>query len=77
MSALLEGSVRRVGGQLRIHTQLVDVGTPEPRWSHSYDRKLENVFAIQAEVAEQTAAALKVELLTGVYKLISGDCLNL
>ena len=65
VNSILEGSVRKSGPELRISLQLVDVGTQEPRWAHSYDRRLENVFAIQADVAEQTAAALKVELLKG------------
>jgi adenylate cyclase len=60
---VLEGSVRKAGDQLRISVQLIDARTDEHRWSQTYDRKFENVFAIQADVAEQTAGALKVELL--------------
>ena len=63
VDSVLEGSVRKAGNQLRISVQLIDVRTQEHRWAQSYDRKLENVFAIQAEVAEKTAEALKVELL--------------
>ncbi|HLM91917.1 MAG TPA: adenylate/guanylate cyclase domain-containing protein [Thermoplasmata archaeon] len=63
VSAVLEGSVRKADGQLRISMQLIDVKTEEHRWSATYDRKLENVFAIQADVAERTAGALKIELL--------------
>jgi TolB-like protein len=63
VSSILEGSVRKADSQLRVTVQLIDVGTEEHRWSQSYDRKLENVFAIQAEIAERTAEALKVELL--------------
>lgn len=70
VSVLLEGSVRKAGDQLRIHVQLVDAGTQEPRWSHTYDRRLENIFAIQAEVAEETAAALKVELLSSEHEAL-------
>jgi TolB-like protein/class 3 adenylate cyclase len=61
--SVLEGSVRKAGDQLRIAVQLIDTRTDEHRWAQTYDRKLENVFAIQAEVAERTAGALKVELL--------------
>ena len=61
--SVLEGSVRKAGDQLRIAVQLIDTKTDEHRWAQTYDRKLENVFAIQAEVAERTAGALKVELL--------------
>jgi adenylate cyclase len=62
--SVLEGSVRKAGDQLRIAVQLIDTRTDEHRWAETFDRKLENVFAIQAEVAERTAGALKVELLT-------------
>jgi len=63
VGSVLEGSVRKADSQLRITVQLIDVETEEHRWAHTYDRKLDNVFAIQAEVAERTAGALKVELL--------------
>jgi adenylate cyclase len=63
VSSVLEGSVRKAHDQLRISVQLIDVRTQEHRWSMTYDRKLENVFAIQADVAERTAEALKIELL--------------
>jgi adenylate cyclase len=61
--SVLEGSVRKAGDQLRISVQLIDTKTDEHRWAQTYDRRLENVFAIQAEVAEKTAGSLKVELL--------------
>ena len=61
--SVLEGSVRKAGDRLRIAVQLIDTRTDEHRWAQTYDRKFEDVFAIQAEVAEQTAGALKVELL--------------
>ncbi len=63
VESVLEGSVRKAGEQLRIAVQLIDTRTDEHRWAKTYDRKFENVFAIQAEVAEQTASALKVELM--------------
>ncbi len=69
-ATVLEGSVRKVGDRLRIAVQLIDTRTDEHRWAQSYDRKLENVFAIQAEVAERTANALKVELLGSERKAL-------
>jgi TolB-like protein/tetratricopeptide (TPR) repeat protein len=63
VTSVLEGSVRKAGDQLRITVQLIDVRTEEHRWAQSYDRRLENIFAIQTEVAEQTASALKLEML--------------
>lgn len=70
--SVLEGSVRKVGDQLRIAVQLIDAKTDEHRWAQTYEKKLENVFAIQAEVAERTASALKVELLSSERKAIQG-----
>ena len=63
VSSVLEGSVRKAGDQLRITVQLIDTATQEHRWAQSFDRKFENVFAIQSEVAERTATTLKVKLL--------------
>ena len=60
VDAVLEGSVRKAGGQLRITVQLIDVGTQEHTWTHTYDRQLDNVFAVQAEIAKQVARQLKV-----------------
>jgi adenylate cyclase len=64
VDSVLEGSVRKAGDQLRISVQLIDARTDEHRWSETYDRRLENVFAIQAEVAEKTADALRLELVS-------------
>jgi adenylate cyclase len=60
---LLEGSVRKANNRLRITLQLIDVATQEHTWAESYDRQLDDVFAIQSEVAERTAAALRMELV--------------
>ena len=62
VGSILEGSVRKAGNRLRITVQLIDVATDEHRWSQSYDRQLDDVFAIQAEVADRTAGALRLEL---------------
>jgi TolB-like protein len=72
VTSVLEGSVRKAGDQLRISVQLIDARTEEHRWAQTYDRKLENVFAIQAEVAEQTAGALKLEMLGSDRNAIRG-----
>jgi adenylate cyclase len=63
VGSLLEGSVRRAGNRLRITLQLIDAETEEHRWAQTYNRELSDVFEIQAEVAEQTAAALRLEIL--------------
>jgi len=62
VSSILEGSVRKAGDRLRITLQLIDVSTQEHIWSEKYDRQLADVFAIQTEVAENTAKAIRVEL---------------
>jgi len=62
-SAVLEGSVRKAGDRLRISLHLVDVATEEGLWSQTFDRKLNDIFAVQAEVGERTAASLRVRLL--------------
>jgi len=62
VSSILEGSVRKAGDRLRISLQLIDAGSQEHVWTESYDRQLSDVFAIQTEVAESTAKAIRVEL---------------
>lgn len=60
---VLEGSIRKSGNDLRITVQLLDARKDEHLWSDAYDRKLENVFAIQREIADHVAKALKANLL--------------
>jgi len=67
---LIEGSVRKAVNKLRISAQLVDVQTEEHVWSQDYDRELDSVFDIQRDVAQQVAAALKVELVAGERKAL-------
>jgi len=62
VASILEGSVRRVENQVRITAQLVDAMTDEHLWAETYDREIEDIFAIQSDVAEQIASSLKVEL---------------
>src|SRR2546425_2216794 len=63
VGTVLEGSVRKAGGRLRITIQLIDVGSEAPIWAQKYDRELEDVFKIQTDIAERVAEALKVQLL--------------
>ncbi len=62
VSAVLEGSVRKVGNQLRITTQLINVADGFHLWSETYDRDMTNIFAIQSDVSQKVAAALKIQL---------------
>lgn len=59
---VLEGSVRKAGNRLRISTQLIDVATSFQLWSERYDREMQDVFAIQDEIATSIVNALKVVL---------------
>jgi non-specific serine/threonine protein kinase len=59
VNTLVEGSVRKVGSRLRISAQLVDVAGGFELWSERYDRELQDIFAIQDEIAQSVASALK------------------
>ena len=59
---VLEGSVRKAGNQLRITAQLIEVATDSHLWSQTYDRQMENIFAVQDDIAASVAGALKVAL---------------
>jgi len=59
---VLEGSIRRAGNRLRITAQLVETRTRHSAWAERYDREIEDVFAIQDEIARSIAQALRVTL---------------
>ena len=59
---ILEGSVRRVGGKVRVTAQLIEMRTNTHLWAETYDRDPADVFAIQSEIALKIAAALKAKL---------------
>jgi TolB-like protein len=59
---VLEGSVRRFGERVRITAQLIDAETDQHLWAETYDRPRADLFEVQADVAEQIAAALRAEL---------------
>jgi tetratricopeptide (TPR) repeat protein len=67
---VLEGSVRRDGNRVRIVSQLIDARSDEHLWAETYDRELKDVFAIQSEVAQRIAAALKATLSPAEKKRI-------
>ena len=62
---IISGSVRLAGSEVRITTNLIDTASGCYLWSGSIDRKLENIFAVQEEVAHAIAEQLKVELAGG------------
>ena len=61
-TTLLEGSVRRSGNRVRIAAQLFDTRNDEVLWAETYDRDLEDIFWVQADVAHSIAEALEAEL---------------
>ncbi len=65
VSHVLEGSVRRAGGRVRITAQLVESASGHHVWAERYDRNLEDVFAIQDEITQKIVTALDVRLLHG------------
>jgi TolB-like protein len=66
---LLEGSVQKIGNAAHINVQLIRVATDEHLWAESYNRKLDDIFAVEGEVAGAIAEALNAKL-TGAEKAV-------
>jgi adenylate cyclase len=62
-SHLLEGSVAKAGNKLRITAQLIQASDGNHEWSDTYDRDMQDIFAVRSEVAQKVAETLKVRLL--------------
>src|SRR6478752_1870066 len=60
---VLEGSVRKAGNSVRITAQLIKAGTDTHLWSQTYDRKLDDIFKVQDEIAAAVVEQLKIKLL--------------
>jgi adenylate cyclase len=69
---VLEGSVRKSGKTLRVTAQLIRVDNGYHVWSETYDRKLEDIFQMQDEIAGAVVKALKISLLGGSLRQLSG-----
>jgi adenylate cyclase len=67
---VLEGSVRKAGGRVRITAQLVDASSNDHVWAERYDRDLNDIFALQAEISEAIVKALKLKLVPAEKKAI-------
>ena len=63
VSHLLEGSVAKAGNKLRITAQLIQASDGNHEWSDTYDREMQDIFAVRSEVAEKVANKLRVRLL--------------
>ena len=61
VGTVVEGSVRKSGNQVRISLTLVDAETQRHLWTHRYDREVDDVFAVQEDIAKRTAKALRLE----------------
>ena len=66
VATVVEGSIRKSGDDLRISAQLVDVAEGYTLWSNTYERRLEDVFAVQDEISRAITDALEVELVGGL-----------
>ncbi len=73
VGSVLEGSVRKVANKIRVTTQLIETATQARIWSSTYDKELDDVFAIQSDIAKRVAEALQVELLAGEEKRIERE----
>jgi tetratricopeptide (TPR) repeat protein len=60
---VLEGSVQRAAGTVRVNVQLIEAQSDSHLWAESYDRDLKNIFSVESEVAQNVADALKAKLL--------------
>jgi adenylate cyclase len=67
---VLEGSVRKAGGRVRITAQLIDGPNNDHVWAERYDRDLDDIFALQDEISQAIVAALKLKLLPAEKKAI-------
>jgi adenylate cyclase len=67
---VLEGSVRRAGGRVRITAQLIEASSDNHLWAERYDRDLNDIFALQDEISEAIVKALRLKLLPEEKKAI-------
>jgi adenylate cyclase len=67
---VLEGSVRRAGGRVRITAQLIEASSDNHLWAERYDRDLNDIFALQDEISEAIVTALRLKLLPEEKKAI-------
>jgi len=70
VGTLLEGSVRKAQNRVRIAVQLIDTGSDQHLWAENYDRTLEDVFAIQSDIASRVAGELRVRLVDSEKRIL-------
>jgi adenylate cyclase len=70
VGSVLEGSVRKAGSKVRITAQLIDTSTEGHLWAQNYDRQLDDIFAVQSEIAEKVAGELRIRLVDSEKKTL-------
>jgi adenylate cyclase len=73
VGSVIEGSIRKSGNKVRITAQLINTQNEEHQWASTYDRELDDIFAIQSDVASKVASSLKAGILTGVERRETDD----
>jgi serine/threonine protein kinase/Tfp pilus assembly protein PilF len=76
VGAVLEGSVRRAGNQVRIAAQLIDAHNEGHLWADTYDREYKQVFAIQSEIAQRIASSLQAKLSTAEKERLANPAIT-
>ncbi len=76
VTALLEGSVRRSGDDIRVVVSLIDGRTGYQRWSHTYDASLRGLFQVQDSIARAVAGELRVRLASGAIPVVGARTTN-
>jgi len=70
VSNILEGSVQKIGDAVHINVQLIRAAGGDHLWAETYDRKLDNVFGVESEVAQAIAQALQAQLSGGEQQMV-------
>ena len=68
---ILEGSVQKAAGQVRVNVQLIEVATDSHLWANTYDRKLVDIFGVESEVAKAIADVLQAKLTGGEQQALA------
>jgi adenylate cyclase len=70
VGSILEGSLRKAGNRIRITAQLIDVLGDKHLWAQNYDKNLDDIFAVQSEIAEKVAGELRIRLVDSERNVI-------
>ena len=70
VNTILEGSIRRIENKVRVVAQLIDIRTDDHLWAGTYDRNLDDIFAVQSDIARNIATALQSKLTPSEEKNI-------